>query len=140
MNPAILDTDTLSEILKRRDRQVVQNARVYLSQYRRFEFSAITRYEVRRGYLSRKAIVRLQRFEVLCQNSLIYPIADGVLDRAAELWADGRNRGLPHNDADLIVASTALVYGRTLVTGNIPHFRWIPGLLLEDWRNPLPAP
>ena len=51
MNPAILDTDTLSEVLKRRDQTVLTNARVYLSQHQQFAFSAITRYEVRRGYL-----------------------------------------------------------------------------------------
>ena len=135
MNAAILDANTLSEVLKRRDPVVLQNARIYLAQHPQFTFSAFTRYEVRRGYLSRKASARLQRFEVICQNSVIYPISDDVPDQAAVLWADARTRGLPDNDANLIIAATALIQGRTLVTGNTSHFAWIPGLQLADCRN-----
>jgi predicted nucleic acid-binding protein len=56
--------------------------------------------------------------------------------RAADLWADGRNSGHPRDDADLIIAATALEAGRVLVTGNTQHFAWIPGLRLADWRCP----
>jgi predicted nucleic acid-binding protein len=63
-----------------------------------------------------------------------------VLDRAAALWADARSRGLPDNDADLIIAATALVHGGTLVTGNTAHFTWVPGLQLADWRAGPPVP
>jgi tRNA(fMet)-specific endonuclease VapC len=49
MNPALLDTDTLSEVLKRRDQIVLANARAYLAQHGQFTFSAVTRYEIRRG-------------------------------------------------------------------------------------------
>lgn len=138
MNAALLDTDTLSEVLKRRNPVVLTNARAYLAQHQQFAFSSITRYEVRRGYLSRKAAARLQRFDVFCQHSIIYPISDDVLDQAAVLWAEARTRGLPDNDADLIIAATAMLQGRTLVTGNTAHFSWIAGLNLEDWRVPSP--
>ena len=134
MNPLLLDTDTLSEVLKRRNQIVLANARAYVAQHQQFAFSAITRYEVRRGNLSRRAAARLQRFETFCRHSAIYPITDDVLDRAAVLWADARAGGLPDNDADLIIAATALIHGRTLTTGNTSHFAWIPGLQLADWR------
>ncbi len=137
MNPSLLDTDTLSEFLKRRDPIILQNGRQYLAEHGQFAFSAVTRYEIRRGYLSRKAIARLQRFDYFCQNSIVFPILDDVLDQAALLWSDARMRGLPDNDADLIIAATALVHGRTLATGNAAHFAWIPGLPLEDWRVPI---
>jgi tRNA(fMet)-specific endonuclease VapC len=139
MNPALLDTDTLSEVLKRRDLIVLTSAKTYLAQHQQFAFSGMTRYEIRRGYLSRKATARLQRFEVFCQHSLVLPITDDVLDQAASLWADARTRGLPDNDADLVIAATALLQGRTLVTGNTAHFSWIAGISLEDWRL-LPNP
>ena len=42
----------------------------------------------------------------------------------------------PNADADLIIAATAMEHGRVLVTGNTPHFAWISGLRLEDWRQP----
>lgn len=55
---------------------------------------------------------------------------------AADLWVTGRKSGLVPKDADLIIAATALGHGRTLVTGNTAHFSWIPGLTLQDWRDP----
>jgi len=137
MNPSLLDTDTLSEVLKRRNPIVLTNASNYLRQCQQFAFSAITRYEVRRGYLSRRAAARLHRFAVFCQHSIVFPVTDDVLDQAALLWADARGRSLPSNDADLVIAATALLHDRTLVTGNTAHFRWISGLTLDDWRTPV---
>jgi predicted nucleic acid-binding protein len=51
------------------------------------------------------------------------------------IWVDARRGGYPRNDADLIIAATAMESGRVLVTGNAPHFAWIPGLSLADWRT-----
>jgi len=124
----------LSEMLKRRDPAVMQKAAGYLSIHQRLAFSAMTRYEIRRGYLLRKAAARLSRFDLFCGRSTVFPITDDVLDRTAELWADARSRGLPDNDADLIIAATALIENRTLVTGNLAHFSWITGMVVEDWR------
>jgi predicted nucleic acid-binding protein len=59
-----------------------------------------------------------------------------VLERASDLWVIGRRQGLAPKDADLIIAATALEHGRELATGNAPHFVWIPGLTLADWRQP----
>jgi hypothetical protein len=46
MEPALLDTDTLSEIMKGVDASVQDNARRYLTVFRHFTFSMITRYEI----------------------------------------------------------------------------------------------
>jgi len=59
-----------------------------------------------------------------------------VVDRAADLWVVAHHGGLPATDADLLIAATALEHGRALVTGNTTHFSWIPGLTVEDWRQP----
>src|SRR6478752_4651035 len=130
MPPVLLDTDILSELIKRRNPAVQQHALAYSRQQGRLAFSAMTRYEVVRGYAQRAATIQLARFAAFCQRSLILSITDIVLDRAADLWAFARNHGHPHNDADLIIAATALEDSRSLVTGNTPHFAWIPGLVL----------
>ena len=49
MEPSLLDTDTLSEIMKGFDQHVQDNARRYLAVFRHFTFSLITRYEILRG-------------------------------------------------------------------------------------------
>jgi tRNA(fMet)-specific endonuclease VapC len=37
------------------------------------------------------------------------------------------------DEPDLRIASIVLSHGMTLVTGNVPHFRRVPGLLMENW-------
>jgi predicted nucleic acid-binding protein len=61
---------------------------------------------------------------------------DDILDRAADLWVVARSFGFQPKDADLLIAASALHAGRTLATGNLAHFRWVPGLRIEDWRIP----
>ena len=55
MEPALLDTDTLSEIMKGRDAHVRNNARQYLATFGHFTFSIMTRYEILRGLKARGA-------------------------------------------------------------------------------------
>ena len=59
-----------------------------------------------------------------------------VLRRAAELWSEAQTQDYPRDDADLIIAATALQADRQLVTGNTAHFSWIRGLRIADWRSP----
>jgi tRNA(fMet)-specific endonuclease VapC len=92
--------------------------------------------EIVRGLKAKRATRQLQRFATFCQHSLILPISDDVLDRAADLWAKADRTGKPKRDADLIIAATAQEHGLGLVTGNIKHFSWISGLTMEDWRQP----
>jgi tRNA(fMet)-specific endonuclease VapC len=136
MDPSLLDTDTVSEIAKEKHANVAKHATDYLSQYGQFTISSFTRYELQRGLLERNSAKQLARFATFCQKSVILPITDPVLDRAAELWVTARKGGLPHRDADLIIAATAIENGLVLVTGNTPHFAWIPGLRIENWRKP----
>lgn len=135
MEKALLDTDILSEILKGKDAQVLAHASQYLAEHARFAFSAMTLYEIIRGFRAAKAVSQLASFVKLADDSDVVPISAIVLNRAAELWADAHAGGQPRNDADLIIAATALETGRVLVTGNTGHFTWIPQLRIEDWRQ-----
>ncbi len=138
MGEALLDTDMLSEILKGKDSTVLASAQAYLAFHQRFAFSAVTFYEVLRGLLAKKATRQLGKFLKTADTSDIMPISLGVLRRAATLWAEAQQHGYPRDDADLIIAATALEDGRELVTGNLPHFVWIGGLKIIDWRSSQP--
>ncbi|HEX3657883.1 MAG TPA: type II toxin-antitoxin system VapC family toxin [Pirellulales bacterium] len=138
MDEALLDTDVLSEVLKRKDQQVLITARQYLAEHQRFTFSAITVYEIVRGMRATGATRQLAGFLKTVETSEVLPANLPVLMRAADLWSDARNSGHPRDDADLIIAATALEAGRVLVTGNTQHFSWIPGLRLADWRSVTP--
>ena len=136
MDEAIVDTDMLSEVLKAKDARVLAKAQQYLSQHGRLSFSAMTFYEVVRGMLAHRAKKQLANFVNRADNSDVIPISLPILLRAANLWSAARAGGHPSDDADLIIAGTALEVGRMLVTGNTAHFSWIPGLRIEDWRQP----
>ena len=136
MDPALLDTDILSELLKQRNPSVRTNAAAYLKTHGQFTMSAFTRFEVSRGYKEKQATTFLTRFDTFCRHSLILPVTEAVLDQAGDLWSTARRGGHSHYDADLIIVATAIEAGRTLVSGNTAHFSWIPGLKLEDWRQP----
>lgn len=133
---ALLDTDTLSEIIKGRDLPTQRQAQEYLSRHRRFQFSIITRYEILRGLKAKDAFGQLQAFDERCQNSVVVPLSDDVVVRAAGIFAALRKQGSIIDDADILIAATALVHDLVLVTNNLAHFRRIPDLRSETWRTP----
>ncbi len=139
MNPSVVDTGTLSEILKQRNARVLTRANAYYQQFGVFPFSAITWYEIVRGLRKAKSTTKLARFEEFVAHSQVLPITQGELDRAADLWVAALGRQHKSYDADLLIAATALDQNATLVTGNADHFRWVPGLVVEDWRFDAPA-
>lgn len=77
----------------------------------------------------------MAQFRQLLAQQIVLDVDMPVLDRAADLWIEARAAGRPREDIDLIIASTALIHDLTLVTANIKHFDWIPGLELENWRK-----
>ncbi len=135
MDAALLDTDTLNEVLKRKNANVVRHAADYLATHGQFAISSITRYELLRGLKEKNAASQLTRFHAFCKNTTILPVIDDILEVAVDLWVAGRRQGLAPKDADVIIAATALYHGRRLVTGNTAHFAWIVRLKLENWRG-----
>ena len=51
----------------------------------------------------------------------------------AEIKSELMKKGQIVEDSDLIIASTAVANGMTLVTNNEKHFKRIKGLKLENW-------
>lgn len=130
----LLDTDILSELLKQHP-SVVQRARSYLLEHAQLAFSLITRYELLRGLKAKSARAQEAAFNLLCQSSLILPLTDQVIERAAILYGELYRQGALLPDADLLIASTALEARRTLVTNNLAHFQRIPQLTIETWKR-----
>jgi tRNA(fMet)-specific endonuclease VapC len=139
MDRSLLDTSTLSDVIAPRAKRpaaVAAHVAKYLSEHGRLTYSQISCYEILRGLRKKGAATQLQRFATFCQNSELLSVSYEVLDRAAELWADGQQRGITVDDSDLFIAATALVEGLPLVTANRKHFAWIAGLAISDWREP----
>jgi tRNA(fMet)-specific endonuclease VapC len=134
MDAALLDTDILNEVLKQKNATVVRHAAIYLKEHGQFAISSMTRYELLRGLKEKAASSQLARFDTFCQNTLVVPITNTILDRAADLWVAARKIGQAGRDADLIIAATALEHSLLLVTGNTKDYSWISSLRLNDWR------
>ncbi len=131
----LLDTDTLSEVLKQQNQNVVANAAAYIGEHGEFAISGMVYFEIARGLRAINATTKLDAFDQLCQSMTIYPVSAEILDLAADLWAKGKQLGKPRTDADVIIAATALNQQRTLVTGNVSHFDWINGLTVASWHK-----
>ncbi|MBW1715144.1 MAG: hypothetical protein JRJ77_04850 [Deltaproteobacteria bacterium] len=53
--------------------------------------------------------------------------------RAAEIYACLKKQGNLIEDADILMASIAIVEDLVLITNNIKHFERIEGLATENW-------
>ena len=130
--PVLLDTDTLSAVL-RRNPLVTQPVHEYLRLHRRLSFSMITRYEILRGLKARGATGQQRAFESFRATNSVLSLTDAVVVRAADIYANLHQRGELIGDADILIAATAMVEERTLVTNNRRHFDRVEDLRVENW-------
>lgn len=129
---SLLDTDVLSAIL-RGDPKASATARDYLAEHGSFAFSIITRYEILRGLKAKDATAQIRTFDRLCDASVIVPLTDEIVVKAADIYAMLKQQGLPTGDADILIAASALIHGLAVVTNNEGHFQRIPGLQVANW-------
>jgi predicted nucleic acid-binding protein len=108
----------------------------------------IADYEIRRELIRAGAtagIARLDAFNTARQDRYL-PISTGAMLRAADLWAEARNRGYATADpkaidGDVILAAQVLVMGLLtsefiVATDNVGHLsRYVPA---AEWRNITP--
>ena len=97
---------------------------------------AIVRYEARRGLLNAEYVRRLQQLDVLMSGHIILDFDREAADIAAQIHHQLRTAGTLIDDADLLIAATALRHSATLVTRNVKHFERISDLQLTDWQQP----
>lgn len=59
---------------------------------------------------------------------------DETMEKFGELKARAEAAGKRVDDADVIIAATAMRHNAVLVTGNSRHFSRFDDLVIEDWR------
>lgn len=134
MDEILLDTDTISLFLKNYPK-IISAANRYLSHFRGFTFSSITRYEVLRGLKIKNAEKQIERFEIVCNNSRILEINDAIIVKAADIYAGLYKRGQIIGDADILIAATAIENDLAVATNNERHFNRITGLQILNWAK-----
>ena len=128
----LLDTDILSAIM-RQNPAVLPKARAYLDDHQQFTLSIITRFEILRGLKAKNATRQLQRFDVFCARSLILPLTDEIIVKAADIYGDLHRLGALIGDADILIAAFTMVNSWGVVTNNEDHFGRVDGLQIDNW-------
>ena len=129
----LLDTDICIYWLNGR-----QNVKDRLLKVGRAEISTsvITQAELYYGaYNSSRVTENLGRVDAFVKEVVVLSLREETLKQFGELKAQLRQKGQPLADFDLLIASTALVEHKTLVTNNIRHYERIPDLILENWMS-----
>jgi len=133
MNKAVLDTDTLSAIMRQESR-ALSHAQFYLSSYSQLTVSIVTRFEILRGLNAKNATAQATAFNAMCQTMEVLPLTDAVIVRAADIYGKLHQTGQLIGDADILIAATCLENGCEIVTNNTSHFSRISGLVVQNWR------
>jgi predicted nucleic acid-binding protein len=143
VEPAVLDTDTLSE-LSRGNPAVRERALEYLTDFGRLTITSVTVFERLRGY--RLAIregkpleLQMQAFEALVANCIVLPFDQEAAYVASDIWSAVARRQR-HQLGDILIASVAVSRQLPLVTRNKRDFEGLSkasgvDLPLIDWSG-----
>ena len=130
----LLDTNALSELIKRRPRPL------FIDRMRRHPADALftsticvmeLRYESGRRADRDTFWERIQREILPRVGILALGLREALL--AGDVLAELSLRGKRIGPEDLLIGSTALAHGYAVVTDNVRHFTRIPNLHVENW-------
>jgi tRNA(fMet)-specific endonuclease VapC len=140
MIKGVLDTDTLSEIMKGRNEVVAAKASAYAREHERLTTSAVSVAEVVFGLRRKERERKLAEFEAALKEWEILPYDDAAARQAGRINADLEGKGLIIGLPDVMIAAIALSRGIAVVTGNVTHFEYVQSvgyeLIIDNWRTP----
>jgi predicted nucleic acid-binding protein len=128
MTPAVVDTDVVSFLFKNDSR-----AQLYLPLLRNRDLlvSFMTGAELEQWILlAAWGADRVRRFRTFMTGFASVPSSRGLIRQWAEVMVAARANGRRIEAADSWIASTALLYGATLITHNPKDYQGVPNLPL----------
>lgn len=131
----LLDTNIISFLLRGRSEVQVRYDATKSAADTRFVLSPMVDYEIRRFLLLKGATRNQAQYEKLIAAWDKPPFDATHWAHAATLWSERHRVGRPIEDADLLIAVTAIKQDAVLITNNTNHFKDL-GLRLEDWSQP----
>lgn len=137
----LLDTNVISELRKIGDGKADANVVAWIGaeETASFFISAITILELERGVLrvQRRDAAQGARLRAWLDNHIrpefsgrILPVDDEIATRCAHLHIPDRR-----NEADALIAATALVHGLTVVTHNVRDFEGTGVVVIDPWQG-----
>lgn len=128
----LLDTNIVTAILKN---QPLAKKKLLEFEIRRegLFISCITYFEVKRGLEYINATRQLSDLDELCRKAqLLFLDNIEIIERGCKIYTNLRARGISLEDADILIAATAIARGLILVSHDSDMVR-VPDLTLEDW-------
>lgn len=137
----LLDTNVISELRKAGDGRADTNVTAWVAEHdaTAFLISAITILELERGVLSvqRRDPKQGGKLRKWLDNHVrpqfagrILPIDDAIATRCAQLHIPDRR-----NEADALIAATALVLNLSVVTRNVKDFHETGVVVIDPWQG-----
>lgn len=128
----LLDTNIVSYILRKNviiDNKLQEVTRLGAEVF----ISCISYFEVKRGLLAVNATRQLADFDLFFRKYEILFVDDlEIIENACKIQVDLKSRGHRLEDADILIAATAITRGLILVSKD-SDFQRVQGLNLENW-------
>jgi predicted nucleic acid-binding protein len=116
----LCDTNIISEIMKPKPCLSVQ---LWLAEQDSLCLSVISVEEIIFGLEAKQAIKKLAWFKrLLNQSCEVLPVSCEIANYCGELRAALRRRGIARSQADSLIAATAYIHDKILVTRNVKDF------------------
>jgi tRNA(fMet)-specific endonuclease VapC len=128
----VLDTNVISEIVN--ENQSITN--IFDQKYsdgHMLTISDMTYFEIERGLELPYYQKKHSRFHDWLEDIIVYPLDRNVIQKAALIYQHLKKQGTLLEDADTLIAATAVDQSAILVTDNTKHFARVPHLQLENW-------
>ncbi|MGE0084838.1 MAG: type II toxin-antitoxin system VapC family toxin [Desulfococcaceae bacterium] len=139
MKKILLDTDIFSEILKKKNPNVILKAENYRNLFGFFTLSTITVLEIVKGFHKVNREEKLLKFLSTVTTAEILTLNVKSAEIAGRIYADLERTGQPVGRADPMIAAIALEHGLILSTGNTEHYQRIKdlgyNLETENWKS-----
>ncbi|MFM6025964.1 MAG: PIN domain-containing protein, partial [Dolichospermum sp.] len=101
----LFDTNIVSLALKQNS-LILQKIELIKANEENIFISCVTYFEIRRGFLAVDAPTQRERFNKFCQQYPIIFLDDlAILEKAAQIHANLRLRGLPIQTEDVLIAA-----------------------------------
>jgi len=115
----LCDTNIISEIMKPKPSVAVVD---WFVEQERICLSVISVEEIVFGLKAKQAMNKLAWFERLLAVSEVLPVSCEIADYCGAMRAKLRQVGIVRTQADSLIAATAFVHGKVLVTRNVKDF------------------
>jgi len=128
----LLDTNIVSYFMKN-NIQINQKLEDLKFQKQKVYISCITYFEIKRGLMAVNATKQMEKFAEFCQDYQIIFLDDlAILEKASEIHANLRSRGLMIQTEDILIGATAIIKNLIVVSNDEDLLR-INDLKVENW-------